>query len=92
LEHIVVYDTDGSMYSMWSDELIDLYEVESSQVEVTRASHVEFDAVNRRWYVLEPDGKSLMIHTGFRTRALALDYEREEIERRLTEDKITWTS
>lgn len=81
MEYLVVVDVDGTIYGMWSDDLIGLYEVQTSRVEVTRASHVEWflDA----WHVWEADGVTPMCPRGFRTREAALTWEREEIERRL---------
>lgn len=96
MEHIIVYDTDGMMYSLWNDDLLALYEVESSHVEVERASHVEFNPQTQRWYVYNPDGVTLMLTAcglmwtnldGFLHRSDALAWEKEEIERRLMEGK-----
>ena len=92
MEHIVVVDIDGTIYGMWSDDLLGIYEVEHSRVEVERASHVEFCATCVAWHVWERstetfncavDSADLMVEASFTTRKEALAWEVEEINRRL---------
>jgi len=94
MEYIVVIDNDGVMTGLWSDDLIGLYEVEKGQVTVERASHVEFSIESQRWHVFNPDGETLMGTfaglmwpnlDGWSSRADALAWEKEEIDRRLIE-------
>ena len=90
-------DDTGMLYGVWSDDLIELYQIETSHIEVERASHVEFCHSTNRWYVYETDGVTLMYTgcglmwpncEGFTTRASALAWEKQEIERRLQEGDI----
>ncbi len=85
MEYVVVIDTDGTMIGLWSDELIGLYEVEKGEVKVERASHVEFCDGCLGWHVYEVDMNAYMTPMKFETRASALAWEKEEIERRLIE-------
>ena len=82
-EHLIVVDVDGTIYGMWSDDLLGIYEVEHGQVEVKRASHVEFDNMTQSWRVYEVDGVSLMLREEFTTRQAALEAEAFEIQWRL---------
>jgi len=100
MEYLVVADVDGTLYGVWSDDLIELYEVEKGKVEVQRASHVEPCTFSNflvcvpgvHWHVWEVDHKHLMTAIAFKTRASALAWEKQEIERRLQEETIKWTS
>ncbi len=98
MEYLVVADVDGTLYGVWSDDLIALYEVEKGKVEVERASHVEPCKLRAcafkplHWHVWEANGYDLMLYKDFYTRQEALNGEKEEIERRLQEYKKLWTS
>ncbi len=100
MDYVVVVDVDGCLYGMWSDDLIGLYEVEQGGVEVERASHVEFCHGCNSWHVWEADQQEYMAMQSekvyffhdfpgdpieFKTREAALQWEREEINRRLIE-------
>ncbi len=85
MEYVVVVDTDGMLTGLWSDELIGLYEVEKGGVTVERVSHVEFCDGCLGWHVWEVDMDAYMTPRKFETRADALAWEKEEIERRLIE-------
>ena len=54
-------------------------------MEFERASHVEFCDSCLAWHVYEADMNYFMTRLKFETRANALAWEKEEIERRLIE-------
>lgn len=96
-EYLVIVDVDGVLYAAWSDDLQALYE--EGEIEVQRASNVEFNPTTQRWHVYEPEGLNVLMHDsrvgvmwpnldGWRSREDALAWEREEIDRRLVEGKV----
>lgn len=63
----------GGVQMLWNDA-IDLKQF--GEVEVTRASHVEFNNVTGKWYV--QSAKTLkMLKEDFTSRQAALDWEKE---------------
>ena len=88
IDHVIVVDVDGTIYGMWSDDLIGLYEVDKA--EVTRASNVEFCNCDtcKGWHVWEPDMSRVMTMVPFETREAALQWEQQEIARRLIERNL----
>jgi hypothetical protein len=92
-EYLVVVDVDGTIYGMWSDDLIGLYEIEQGRVDVQRASHVEYCGVCQGWEVYEaeclgsqPTHLDRMTMLVFSTRQEALLWEQEEVNRRLIQE------
>ena len=97
MKHIVVIEEDGTLLTLWSDDLLEIYEVERERVTVERASHVEFCGTCNGWHIWERDTESfdcvvsvedLMYETSFQTRQEALQWEKEEVERRLIGGRV----
>jgi hypothetical protein len=71
----IQFKLDGKAHCLWTDA-ISLHEL--GQLEITRASQIEFNNATQHWEVKDSKGKVRFIA---RSRAVCLEWEREKFQK-----------
>jgi hypothetical protein len=70
----IQFTPDGSAHCLWTDA-ISLHEL--GRLEITRASHIEFNNATQKWEVMDPKGRVRFIA---RSRAACLEWEHGNLQ------------
>ena len=72
--HTISFNPDGTALCLWT-EAVPLHEL--GRLEITRASHIEFNNTTQHWEVRDRKGK---VRYFARSRSTCLEWERENLQ------------